>query len=245
MYRQINRIHRFISKGDVILWQKSRKQAGQSFIPFSFWQAEKAELLLDGDSFLSCQIKKAEKLGIHKVYVSGHAAGADAFRNGAVKSSIHIQMVPDIYRERGPLGGLHACMKAMDTPYCLVLPVDVPQFPEETLEELLLAHENSLGAAASENAGSFGNGREGGNSGKPLLLVHGERTEPLMGIYPVCMADCIGEQIEKASAPVFRVLDAWGFDTFRTSAEEWKMRNINTPEDYRELLAYMEKGKVK
>ena len=26
---------------------------------------------------------------------------------------------------------------------------------------------------------------------------------------------------------------------------EWKMRNINTPEDYRELLAYMEKGKVK
>ena len=118
-------------------------------------------------------------------------------------------------------------------------------FPEETLEELLLAHENSLGAAASENAGSFGNGREGGNSGKPLLLVHGERTEPLMGIYPVCMADCIGEQIEKASAPVFRVLDAWGFDTFRTSAEEWKMRNINTPEDYRELLAYVEKGKVK
>lgn len=206
---------------------------------------DKAELLLDGDSFLSCQIKKAEKLGIHKVYVSGHAAGADAFRNGAVKSSIHIQMVPDIYRERGPLGGLHACMKAMDTPYCLVLPVDVPQFPEETLEELLLAHENSLGAAASENAGSFGNGREGGNSGKPLLLVHGERTEPLMGIYPVCMADCIGEQIEKASAPVFRVIDAWGFDTFRTSAEEWKMRNINTPEDYRELLAYMEKGKVK
>ena len=62
---------------------------------------DKAELLLDGDSFLSCQIKKAEKLGIHKVYVSGHAAGADAFRNGAVKSSIHIQMVPDIYRERG------------------------------------------------------------------------------------------------------------------------------------------------
>lgn len=48
---------------------------------------DKAELLLDGDSFLSCQIKKAEKLGIHKVYVSGHAAGADAFRNGAVKAA--------------------------------------------------------------------------------------------------------------------------------------------------------------
>lgn len=204
---------------------------------------DKAELLLDGDSFLSCQIKKAEKLGIHKVYVSGHAVGADAFRNEKIKNSIHIQMVPDIYRERGPLGGLHACMKAMDTPYCLVLPVDVPQLPEETLEELLLAHENSLGAAASENAGSFGNGREGGNSRKPLLVVHGERTEPLIGIYPVCMAACIEKQIERASVPVFRILDAWGYDTLRIFVEEWKTRNINTPEDYRKLLTYMEKGK--
>ena len=133
-------------------------------------------------------------------------------------------------------------MKAMDTPYCLVLPVDVPQLPVEMLEELLLVHEDSLGERPPGEFRSFGDRREGSSAGKPLLLVHGERTEPLMGIYPVCMADCIGEQIEKASAPVFRVLDAWGFDTFRTSAEEWKMRNINTPEDYRELLAYMEKG---
>ena len=38
-------------------------------------------------------------------------------------------MIRDIYRNRGPLGGIHACMKEMDTPYCLVLPVDVPQLP--------------------------------------------------------------------------------------------------------------------
>lgn len=206
---------------------------------------DKAELLMDGESFLSCQIKKADRLGIREVYVSGHDGGKDIFRNGEVKSSLHIHVVSDIYRERGPLGGIHACMKAMDTPYCLVLPVDVPQLPVEMLEELLLVHEDSLGERPPGEVRSFGDRREGSSAGKPLLLVHGERTEPLMGIYPVCMADCIGEQIEKASAPVFRILDAWGFDTFRTSAEEWKMRNINTPEDYRELLAYVEKGKVK
>lgn len=203
---------------------------------------DKAELFLNGESFLSCQVKKAEKLGIREVYVSGHAAGEDIFRNGEAKNSIHIQVIPDIYRERGPLGGIHACMKAMDTPYCLVLPVDVPQLPVNALEELLLAHEDRLGAEAPGVSGRSGDGREGSNAGKPLLVVHGERTEPLMGIYPVCMANRIGQQIQKASAPVFRILDTWGCDTFRISVEEWKMRNINTPEDYRELLTHMEKG---
>ena len=42
---------------------------------------DKAGLLLDGESFLSCQIKKAEKLGIREVYVSGHDAGGCVFRN--------------------------------------------------------------------------------------------------------------------------------------------------------------------
>ena len=82
--------------------------------------------------------------------------GKGHFPEWKVKSSLHIHVVSDIYRERGPLGGIHACMKAMDTPYCLVLPVDVPQFPVETLEELLLVHENSLGKAASENSEALG-----------------------------------------------------------------------------------------
>lgn len=202
---------------------------------------DKAELLLDGESFLDCQIKKAEKLGIREVYVSGHDTGECVFRNEKTKSSIHIQVVSDIYRERGPLGGLHACMKAMDTPYCLVLPVDVPQLPVKMLEDLLLAHEDRLDAVDTEDFRHFEYERAGGNAGKPLLAVHGERNEPLMGIYPVCMADFIGEQIQKASAPVFRILDAWGYDTCRISVEEWQIQNINTPEDYRELLTYMEK----
>ena len=206
---------------------------------------DKAGLLLDGESFLSCQIKKAEKLGIREVYVSGHDAGGCVFWNEKIKSSIHIQVISDIYRERGPLGGLHACMKAMDPPYCLVLPVDVPQLPVKMLEDLLLAHEDRLDAVDTEDFRHFGYERAGGNAGKPLLAVHGERTEPLMGIYPTCMADCIGEQIQKASAPVFRILDAWGYDTCRISVEEWQIQNINTPEDYRELLMYMEKRDTK
>ena len=253
MHRKIIGLHRFINKGDALQVGKKQKinraelysllllAGGKS----SRMGEDKAGLLLDGESFLSCQIKKAEKLGIREVYVSGHDAGGCVFRNEKIKSSIHIQVISDIYRERGPLGGLHACMKGMDTPYCLVLPVDVPQLPVKMLEDLLLDHEDRLGAVDSEEFGYLGYGRAGGNAGKPFLAVHGERTEPLMGIYPTCMADCIGEQIQKAPAPVFRILDAWGYDTCRISVEEWRTKNINTPEDYRELLMYMEKRDTK
>lgn len=249
MHRKIIGLHRFINKGDVLQVGKKQKRNRAELYSLlllaggksSRMGEDKAGLLLNGESFLSCQIKKAEKLGIREVYVSGHNVGECVFRNEKIKSSIHIQVSSDIYRERGPLGGLHACMKTMDTPYCLVLPVDVPQLPVKMLEDLLLVHEDRLDAVDIEDFRHFGYERAGGNAGKPLLAVHGERTEPLMGIYPTCMADCIGEQIQKASAPVFRILDAWGYDTCRISVEEWQIQNINTPEDYRELLTHMEK----
>ena len=117
---------------------------------------DKAELLMDGESFLSCQIKKADRLGIREVYISGHDAGRGYFPEWRSKKQLHIHVVSDIYRERGPLGGIHACMKAVDTPYCLVLPVDVPQLPVEMLEELLLVHEDSLGAGLPENSEALG-----------------------------------------------------------------------------------------
>ena len=249
MHRKIIGLHRFINKGDALQVGKKQKRNRAELYSLllltggksSRMGEDKAGLLLNGESFLSCQIKKAEKLGIREVYVSGHNVGECVFRNEKIKSSIHIQVISDIYRERGPLGGLHACMKTMDTPYCLVLPVDVPQLPVKMLEDLLLVHEDRLDAVDTEDFRHFGYERAGGNAGKPLLAVHGERTEPLMGIYPTCMADCIGEQIQKASAPVFRILDAWGYDTCRISMEEWQIQNINTPEDYRELLTHMEK----
>lgn len=181
----------------------------------------KAELLIEGESFLSCLLRKTEKLGIREKYISCYV--------GVEKSRKGFYMISDIYENRGPLGGIHACMKAMNTPYCLVLPVDVPQIPESVLEELILCHERRTESDSSET------------SDRPLLLSHGKRTEPLIGIYPVRMANMIGEMIKDGSASVFRVLDKWGYDTCRISVEEWQTQNINTPEDYRELLTHMEK----
>ena len=86
----------------------------------------KAELLYEGKTFLQHMLDKAHALGIEKCYISGYTSQQE-----------NVQTVWDIYPDRGPLSGIHATMRTMTTPYCLVLPVDAPKLPVEILENLL------------------------------------------------------------------------------------------------------------
>ena len=166
----------------------------------------KAELLYEGRTFLEHMLDKAHGLGIEKCYISGY----DARR-------ADVQTVWDVYPNRGPLSGLHACLQAVDTPYCLVLPVDAPKLPVEILEGLLQRHE----AQGSERV---------------LIWEHGVRQEPLIAVYPTGMAGAIEAMIRDHAAPVFRAIDSWGFDSFRMEMPEEQIININTPELYKKLL---------
>ena len=166
----------------------------------------KAELLYEGKPFLEHMLDKARQLGIQKIYISGYdSPRAD------------VRTVWDHYENRGPLGGLHACMKAMDTPYCLVLPMDAPKLPQNIPEALLTRHENRTDE-------------------KVLIWEHGVRQEPLIAIYPVAMADTIEELIREQSAPVFRALSIWGYESLRLEMEQEQILNVNTPEAYKCLL---------
>ena len=169
----------------------------------------KAELLYEGKTFTEVLIFKAKTLGIKEIYVSGFEA------EGTVT-------VWDIYPERGPLGGIHACMKKVQTSYCLVLPVDVPQIPEELLERLLKHHENYQCRKGEKEV--------------PVLLKHGDRRENLIGIYPVQMVDYIEALIEAHPASVHGMLDSWGNECFCVDVPEWQVENINTQENYQSLL---------
>ena len=179
---------------------------------------DKAKLLLGEKSFLECILDKAEMLGIGETYLSGH----DWDGNG-------VRTVPDRYRERGPLGGMHACFSVMDTPYALVLPVDVPQISLSVLQIRL----DAPGRLLNKNRQGYVH---------PLLLSHGDRTEPLIGIYPTALGAKIAELIEKESAPVFRLLDETGYDICQVSVREWELENINTPKDYEMLLEQRKRG---
>ena len=166
----------------------------------------KAQLLYQGKTFLEHMRDKARQLGITKAYLSGCDWPDDT-----------VQVVWDHYPDRGPLGGIHACMKVIDTPYCLILPVDAPTLPVSVLEELMQQHE----ARTNEHV---------------LIWEHGIRQEPLIAVYPAAMCDTIETLIRDHSAPVFRAIDTWGYDSCRIELEEEQVLNINTPELYKKLL---------
>ena len=166
----------------------------------------KAELVYEGKTFLQHMLDKAQALGIEKCYISGYTSQQDT-----------VQTVWDIYANRGPLSGIHATMRTMTTPYCLVLPVDAPKLPVEILESLLQRHEEN-------------------QNNKVLIWEHGVRQEPLIAVYPTAMADAIEDLIRDHAAPVFRAIDTWGFESFRMEMPEEQIININTPELYKKLL---------
>ena len=166
----------------------------------------KAELMYEGKTFLQHMLEKARKLGIQKFYISGYPS-----------PDPQIRTVDDIYEDRGPLGGLHAGMRVMDTPYCLVLPVDAPKLPLDVLEALLQRHEQRT-------------------SEKVLIWEHGVRQEPLIAVYPTAMAATIEDLIRQQPAPVFRSLEVWGYDRYRLEVEDDLILNVNTPQAYRRLL---------
>lgn len=177
---------------------------------------DKAQLMYKEKTFLQALIEKAEKVGITQMYLSGHDGDEEK-----------VQIVWDIYPECGPLGGLHACMRKMKTPYCLVLPVDVPQIPQELLEKLLSCHEQQENFAESKQL--------------PLLVKHGDRLEHLIGIYPITMVDFIEEKIKNSQLAVHRMLKEWGVNRYGIELPEWQIENVNTQEAYQMLLRFEER----
>lgn len=172
---------------------------------------DKAQLLYENKTFIENLVDKAKQLGIVQIYLSRHQEN---------KEGIHL--VSDIYPEKGPLGGIHACMKKMSTPYCLILPVDVPQIPVGVLEELLAAHKKQCQHAELRKL--------------PLLIEREDFMEPLIGIYPLEMLGFIEERILEEKLSVFQMLKAWGNKSFQVDIPKWQIANINTKDDYEMLL---------
>ena len=87
---------------------------------------DKADLMLEGRSFLMHQIEKGRALGIRDILISGYR-GEDC----------PYPVIPDTVQQQGPLGGIEACMRRARHGKCLVVTVDTPLAPKELLGELI------------------------------------------------------------------------------------------------------------
>jgi len=165
----------------------------------------KALLALEGKTLLQRQADKLHALGIEDVMISGGFELPD------------VRSIADEYPGRGPLGGLHACLKAAKYERCLVLSVDAPLIPVNALAHLCRAHTEGVAA-----------------------LRHEGREEPLIAVYDSGLHEIIAPMIEFGGAPVRRLREMTAWNTFDYRGPEEFLQNCNTPEDFARVTAIAE-----
>ena len=163
----------------------------------------KAELPWGGKTLVEHQVNKISALGISDIMVSGYSRPVTGTR-----------FVPDIYPEKGPLGGIHACLCAANKAACFVISVDAPLFSPDEMKLLIKAH-------------------LAGDS--PITVAEYLGTlEPLIGVYDSSLSDAAEEILQGANTSVKHLLDQIGFAVCEFSDEN-SVRNCNTPDEYNEL----------
>ena len=159
---------------------------------------KKSELKLGGRTLLEIQVRKLQKLGVEDIMISGYDEPVGGTR-----------ALADIYPDKGPLGGVHACLLAAEKPACLVLSVDVPLIPEEVLETLVQAHEGGV-----------------------TMLAHDGKTEPLLAVYDADLA-ARAESLILSDIRAMRALaDSGPVRKVEYTGDLELLLNCNTPEDY-------------
>ena len=160
--------------------------------------ANKADLKLGDQTLLEIAIQKFQKLGITDIMVSGYGKPVDGTR-----------AVADIYSGKGPLGGVHACLKAAEKPACLVISADCPLIPEDTLKALAEAHE-----------------------GPATVLKCGDQIEPLIAVYDAALHARAEELIQKDDWSVRRMANNPEVKKVEYTGDPELLLNCNTPEDF-------------
>lgn len=168
----------------------SRMGSNKAFLPFL------------GTTLMELQLEKARMLKIDDVIISGSFGEIPGAR-----------VVPDILPNRGPLGGLHACLKAAKHKKCIVLSVDVPLFPACALRGLLDMHTEEI-----------------------TLAEHDGKWEPLIGVYDAHLHRRILPMIEQSGAPVRNLIRESRSRLVTSHLPNLCFGNCNTPDAYQKLL---------
>lgn len=159
---------------------------------------DKAGIKLGQKTLLQIQVEKLQAMGIADIMVSG--ASGQAIPG--------VRMIPDVYPSRGPMGGMHACLRAARESACLFLSVDTPLVPVEALLHLKDAHRGGV-----------------------TVLSHGQWEEPLIGVYDTSLANTIEKLIAEKGVPIRQLSSLTDWNDWMYLGRERLLLNCNFPED--------------
>lgn len=165
---------------------------------------DKALLECDGHTLLDIHVSRLKAIGVGEILLSGTPHQIPGARN-----------VADLYPHRGPLSGVHACMRCAAFPALLVVSVDVPLIPADTLRQLIHDH-----------------------SGGITVLEHAGRLEPLMAVYSCDLAEEVERILNSDRHAISRLFDNAPVRHCPYRDDERLLSGCNTPEEYARVLAY-------
>ncbi len=150
----------------------------------------------------------------HQVALGRELGISDILVSGYRGEKCSVPVVEDNFTQRGPLGGLEATLRAAKHQKCLVLTVDMPCLNAAVLRELI--------------------GRSMASEKAVTVLRHGDKVEPLLGVYDKRLADDIRAALERGRGAVMALLEQVGCDEF-VCADDGTFGNINTQREYAAL----------
>ena len=166
---------------------------------------KKGSLLINDKTFIEIIRDKFLDLGICDILLSGYEAPVSGTK-----------FVPDLYKEKGPLAGIHACLKETANKNAFVITEDAPLIPVGFIENLYGAHEAN---------------------NKPITIAEcGGRLQPLIGIYDKSLyADC-EEMLKKDERRIIKLSEKYGYNKVVFEGDELLIRGCNTPEELEILI---------
>ena len=160
---------------------------------------DKAKLQVGDKTLLERMVEKVRHLGITEGIICGCSECPEGTR-----------YVPDLIPGRGPLSGIHAGLKQVCHQSSLVLPVDMPLIPEETLKLLIEAH-GSLPITA---------------------LTLKDHPEPLVAVYDARLVQDCEKILQEEKTSPRRLFDMYGYRPVPYTKDPVFLINCNTPEEF-------------
>lgn len=171
---------------------------------------DKAALILNGRSFA-----ERATVALAKITERVNLVGAKV-----VDSSLKAGSVPDVYKEWGALGGVHAALAACRAEWAAVVACDLPFVTGELLERLAALRGNFEAVAPLQADGRI----------QPLCALY--RTEVCRERARLLIGE--GERRPRALLQQVRArIVAWE-EIAELEGAELFFQNVNTPEDYNE-----------
>lgn len=194
---------------------------------------DKALLELDGKNFIK---KLCDELDFFEEKIIARGNRSDL-------KDISWKIIPDIYPQRGPIGGLHAVLSICESDALFCVSCDMPLLQNALVKELceyfkFKSAEADLGERCVVPVGQYTSASKLNQEVDAVIAVTEDgRKHPLCGIYRKSVFPILEEQILLENHRMMAALDRMRVEyVILDSQDSQQLKNINTPEDYQGVL---------